>query len=119
VASGDLVWHATRAGRDEGQRARPETGGETRGHDGQSDDEAAGRLQRAHVDDEGVTGRPLLGGEETPHRVDVERVDAEPIHGFGRKGDELPRAQTCSGLRDGRRVRHGRIDGHDAGHRRT
>src|SRR5262249_52770953 len=74
------------------QRARPELRDEEP-RLGVEDREFGGFRLVAHMHDQRIKARALLGGEYLADRKFIERVGAEAINRFGRKGDELALAQ--------------------------
>jgi hypothetical protein len=52
------------------------------------------------MDDEGVPGRALLGGEDGGDSGGVEGVGSEAVDGFGGEGDEVALAEEVGGALD-------------------
>ena len=57
-----------------------------------------------NVDDQRVEARAVLDGIDVRHGPGVERVGAEPVHGFRRKGHEAAVPQSDRGARYRTRV---------------
>ena len=56
------------------------------------------------VHDQGIVGRPPLGGEDAAHGAVVTGVGRQAVHRFGGQPDETAVAQYRAGVRDRRRV---------------
>ena len=76
------------ARQDQGQRARPEPGGEVAGA-AVEDGKRLGFGDARYMDDQRVEARPALGREDRGDRVLVHGVGAEPIYRLGREGHQL------------------------------
>ncbi|MEZ5948262.1 MAG: hypothetical protein R3C12_03310 [Planctomycetaceae bacterium] len=46
---------------------------------------------------QGIKGGTILGGENPRHRTRIQGIRGQPVHGFGRDGNETTLAQDISG----------------------
>jgi len=102
AAGGDGVRDILRAGQNERERPRPESGGEGVREGGPLGGATPGHFQAGDVHDDRVVGRAALDFEDALHGPGVEGVGGEPINRFSGQSHNAAGAQQLHGAGHGR-----------------
>ncbi len=100
LAAGDVVTRPRAAGDDEGQRPRPERGGEPQRVSGRRTHPAVEVTGAGHMHDERVVRGAALGGVHAGDGGSRLGVGREPVDRLGRQADEATAAQRLDGAPD-------------------
>ncbi len=102
TARADDGGHGIRSRQDQGQRSGPEPLRQRLRFDGPQGDKRLGRSRVGHMKDHGIRGRTPLGRVDPGHRLGVQAVCPQAVHGLRGEGHQAPCPQQGRSLCDDR-----------------